>query len=103
MDMNTLISRASKTLNGYDMRVLEEVDDQMFYDVAREEVIALRLELREPLSEKDVTALSGERGMNLPTDFIEFYDQNYPLRISPSGSDSEGTVLPVISDTSLYE
>ena len=73
--MNTLISRASKTLNGYDMRVLEEVDDQMFYDVAREEVIALRLELREPLSEKDVTALSGERGMNLPTDFIEFYDQ----------------------------
>lgn len=103
MDYSEIISRLSKTLNAYDNCVIEEITDELFFDVAKQAELQLRLELREPMSEKDITALSSERGFNLPTDFLDWYSEAYPLRISPSGADSEGTPIAIVPDVSLYE
>lgn len=103
MDYQEIISRLSKTLNSFDNAVQEETSDEYFFDVAKQAELQLRLELREPMSEKDIVALQSERGFNLPTDFLDWYSEAYPLRISPSGADSEGTPVPIVPDISLYE
>lgn len=103
MDYSEIISRLSKTLNAYDVSVIEEITDEYFFDVAKQAEIQLRLELREPMSERDIVALQNERGFNLPTDFLDWYSEAYPLRISPSGADSEGTPVAIVPDISLYE
>jgi len=102
MDMSVIISRLSKSLDGYDQNVREELDDSYFFEIGKRAVMSLVQELRIPYKEVDITMVTGERAINLPTDFMEFPDEAYPLRIAPSGATTEGDPLALVPDTSMF-
>lgn len=102
MDMSVIISRLSKSLNGYDNAVLEEVSDAYMFEIGKRAVMSLVQELRVPFKEVDITMVVNERAINLPTDFMEFPDEVYPLRVSPSGSSTEGDPIALVPDSTLF-
>jgi len=102
MDMNVIISRLSKSLDGFDQNVREELDDSYFFEVGKRAVMSLVQELRVPFKEVDITMVVGERAINLPTDFMECPDEAYPLRVSPSGATTEGDPIALVPDIQMF-
>ena len=102
MDMNVIISRLSKSLDGFDQNVREELDDSYFFEVAKRAVMISVQELRVPFKEVDITMVVGERAINLPTDFMECPDEAYPLRVSPSGATTEGDPIALVPDMQMF-
>ncbi len=102
MDSGEIITRVRNGLDGYAESTLEVLDDNYIFNVMNQAVMELRRELRRPIAETDIGLLSGKRGINMPSDFLELNDEITSIRIEPSGQDSEGEYVAVVSETELY-
>ena len=102
MDAGEVITRVRNSLDGYSESVLEILDDNYIFNVMNQAAMELRRELRRPISENDIVLLSGKRGVNLPSDFLELADEVTSVRIEPDGQSSEGEYVAVVSETELY-
>lgn len=102
MNFAELQTQVAQALNGYDIKVLEELDERTMFAAARDALLELRKKLRVPVTEADITLVSGERGINMPSHFIKFVDEPHPMRLSPSGATTEGTHIWLVPESDLY-
>ena len=102
MDLTEINTQVAQTLDAHSTDVLEEYDERLLFAVARDAVLELRKKLRKPITEKDITAISGERGINMPSDFIKLSDEPTAIRLGPDGANSEGKTLHLVPESALY-
>lgn len=102
MDAGEIITRIRNGLDGYAEHVLEPLDDNYIFNVMNQAVMELRRELRRPISETEIVLVSGNRGANLPSDFLELNDEITSVRVAPDGQNSEGEYVAVVNETELY-
>lgn len=102
MNFAELQTQVAQALNGYSTNVLEELDERAMFAAARDALLELRKKLRVPVTEADITLVSGERGINLPSHFLKFVDEPQAMRLSPSGASTEGSHIWLVAENDLY-
>jgi hypothetical protein len=102
MDVNTILTRVKNTVQGYHQDTEQVLDDALIWHYIDQSVKDIKKEFKRPVKEQDLVMVSGERGLNLPSDWVEFLDE-YPVKFIENGSDAawEGVIFPITENENL--
>lgn len=104
MNMGTVITMVRNPLRGYHEDLLEIQDDLLIYSYADQAMLELRKELKRPVKAQNLNCVTGEVGVNMPSDFLELVDEHVPRLWEATDSDEfEGRPFPIISDVNFHQ
>ena len=100
MDMREISSLVRNNVGGYNENLLEILGDKLIFNYANNCVPEIVRELRRPVKEQDLVCTVGERGVQLPTDFLDWAGE-HSARLIETADDSkaEGQIFPIVDDT----
>ena len=103
MNVSTIMTRVKYNLDAYTEDGMKYLNNSYLMHMIDEGVVELRKELKRPVSETDLVCVVGERGVNLPDDFIELIEGMTPRLIQVSDSAAaEGVPFVIINEATLY-
>lgn len=98
MNAGEIASELRNLFDGFDETAREILRNRYIFAKLSRAVVEVKKELRTPVRERDILTTAGERGINLPSDFLEMVS----ARIDANAEEAfEGYPLELVDEITL--